>query len=74
MEKATVQSIDRALSIVEALAGEKEGLGVTEISTRVGLHKSTVHRLLSALGERGYVVQRFPKTAGWHFPQYCSRR
>ena len=41
MEKATVQSIDRALSIVEALAGEKEGLGVTEISTRVGLHKST---------------------------------
>ena len=37
MEKATVQSIDRALSIVEALAGEKEGLGVTEISTRVGL-------------------------------------
>ena len=54
MEKATVQSIDRALSIVEALAGEKEGLGVTEISTRVGLHKSTVHRLLSALGERGF--------------------
>ena len=50
MEKATVQSIDRALSIIEALAGEKEGLGVTEISTRVGLHKSTVHRLLSALG------------------------
>ena len=58
MEKATVQSIDRALSIIEALAGEKEGLGVTEISTRVGLHKSTVHRLLSALGERGYVEQR----------------
>ena len=54
MEKATVQSIDRALSIIETLAGEKEGLGVTEISTRVGLHKSTVHRLLSALGERGY--------------------
>ena len=50
MEKATVQSIDRALSIIETLAGEKEGLGVTEISTRVGLHKSTVHRLLSALG------------------------
>ena len=58
MEKATVQSIDRALSIIETLAGEKEGLGVTEISTRVGLHKSTVHRLLSALGERGYVEQR----------------
>ena len=58
MEKATVQSIDRALSIIEALAGEKDGLGVTEIATRVGLHKSTVHRLLSALGERNYVEQR----------------
>ena len=52
MVLASVQSIVRALSIIETLAGEKEGLGVTEISTRVGLHKSTVHRLLSALGER----------------------
>lgn len=58
MEKATVQSIDRALTIIEALAGEKDGLGVTEIANRVGLHKSTVHRLLSALGERNYVEQR----------------
>lgn len=22
----------------------------------------------------GLFLQRFPKTAGWHFPQYCSRR
>ncbi|MDR3086275.1 MAG: IclR family transcriptional regulator [Christensenellaceae bacterium] len=58
MEKATVQSIDRALSIVETLASEKDGLGVTEIAGRVNLHKSTVHRLLSALSERGYVEQR----------------
>lgn len=58
MEKATVQSIDRALSILEVLAAEKDGLGVTEASLRVNLHKSTVHRLLSALCERGYVEQR----------------
>ncbi len=50
-----VQTLDRALDILELLATEKKGLGVTEIGTRVGLHKSTVHRLLAALGERGYV-------------------
>ncbi len=50
-----VQTLDRALDILELLATEKNGLGVTEIGTRIGLHKSTVHRLLAALGERGYV-------------------
>ncbi len=47
-----VQSLDRALDILEALSSEHEGLGVTEISERVGLHKSTVYRLLSTLHEK----------------------
>lgn len=51
----SVQSLDRALDILEALGSEQEGLGVTEIADRVDLHKSTVHRLLSTLLERGYV-------------------
>ena len=51
----SVQTLDRALDILELLAVEKKGLGVTEIGHRTGLHKSTVHRLLSALGERGYI-------------------
>ena len=55
MPKAAVQSIDRALSILEEISVSKDGLGVTELSARVGLHKSTTHRLLSALLERGYV-------------------
>jgi DNA-binding IclR family transcriptional regulator len=55
MAEKGVQALDRALDILELLATEKRGLGVTEIGNRVGLHKSTVHRLLSALGERGYV-------------------
>ena len=50
-----VQTLDRALDILELLATEKSGLGVTEIGRRIGLHKSTVHRLLNALGERGYI-------------------
>lgn len=54
MEKS-VQTLDRALDIIELLSVEREGVGVTEISQRVALHKSTVHRLLNALACRGYV-------------------
>ncbi|MDR1571626.1 MAG: helix-turn-helix domain-containing protein, partial [Clostridiales Family XIII bacterium] len=53
-----VQSIDRVLDIVEALSTEQSGLGVTELSKRIGLHKSTTHRLLSTLAHRGYVAKR----------------
>ena len=52
-----VQSIDRALTIIEVLSDYNDGLGITEISSLVNLHKSTVHRLLSTLIHKGYVVQ-----------------
>lgn len=55
MSEKGVQVIDRVFDILELLSLEKEGLGVTEIGNRVGLHKSTVHRILSAMAERGYV-------------------
>ena len=50
-----VQSIDRALNILELLAVEASGLGVTEIGKRFGLPKSTIHRILLTLLEWGYV-------------------
>lgn len=50
-----VQSIERALDIIEVLADYQDGLGVTEIGERIGLNKSTVHRILSTLMSRGYV-------------------
>ncbi|WP_411682476.1 IclR family transcriptional regulator [Clostridium thailandense] len=52
-----VQSVDRSLSILEVLSDYEEGLGITEISEKVNLHKSTVHRLLSTLIQKGYVKQ-----------------
>lgn len=51
----TVQSLDRAIEILEALANEGKSLGVTELSKKLGLHKSTVHRMLSTWVEWGYV-------------------
>lgn len=50
-----VQSLNRALDILETLALEPEGMTLTALSQRVGLHKSTVHRLLSTLAQRHYV-------------------
>jgi IclR family KDG regulon transcriptional repressor len=50
-----VQVLDRACDILECLAGHGSGLRVSEITVRLGLSKSTVHRLLSALEYRDYV-------------------
>jgi IclR family transcriptional regulator, KDG regulon repressor len=50
-----VQSLDRALSILDLFIKEQKPLGVTEISNRLDLHKSSVHRLLATLQTRGYV-------------------
>ncbi|WP_298888086.1 IclR family transcriptional regulator [uncultured Serinicoccus sp.] len=51
-----VQSVDRALDIVELLAGTSP-LGVTEIAREVGLAPGTTHRLVSGLAARGWVRQ-----------------
>jgi IclR family KDG regulon transcriptional repressor len=55
MDGKGVQTLDRALNIIELLSVENEGIGVTEIGMRLSLHKSTVHRLLNALAQRGYI-------------------
>lgn len=52
-----VQSIGRALDILECLAKSDRSMGVTELGERLGLHKSTVYRLLATLVYRGYVEQ-----------------
>ncbi|MEG1801077.1 MAG: IclR family transcriptional regulator [Oscillospiraceae bacterium] len=55
--KTSIQSVERALDIIEVLSTESSGLGITEISSRVGLAKSTVHRFMTTLTERGYAAQ-----------------
>ncbi|MCX7842744.1 MAG: IclR family transcriptional regulator [Clostridia bacterium] len=59
-----VQTINRALDIIEILSMERQGLGVTEIGNRTGLHKSTAHRLLNTLAERGY-IEREPQNGSY---------
>jgi len=52
-----VQAVDRALAILETLAESERPMGLVELSTRVGLHVSTVHRLLATMGKRRFVAQ-----------------
>jgi DNA-binding IclR family transcriptional regulator len=56
MKRDSVQSLERALDLLEALSAGGE-LGVTELAHRTGLVPSTAHRLLHTLAMRGYVTQ-----------------
>jgi len=53
---APVQSVDRAVTILEILAREEEA-GVTDIARELGVHKSTAFRLMAALEQRDLVTQ-----------------
>ena len=52
-----IQSVDRAIRILKALAAGPGRLGVSELSERLGLAKGTVHGLLRTLHEHGLVEQ-----------------
>ncbi len=51
-----VQSVDRAVSVLEILAQRGEA-GVSEVAAEIDVHKSTAFRLLGALEARGLVEQ-----------------
>lgn len=52
-----VASVSKALTILEALSKEPQGMGLMDISTQVGMNKTTVYRLLTSLMERDFVEQ-----------------
>ncbi len=52
----SVQSVDRALTILEQLARHGEA-GVTELAAGLGVHKSTAFRLVATLEQHGLVEQ-----------------
>ncbi|MFF3326282.1 IclR family transcriptional regulator [Streptomyces sp. NPDC002889] len=51
-----VQSVDRAISVLEILAQHGEA-GVSDVAAEIDVHKSTAFRLLGALESRGLVEQ-----------------
>lgn len=54
---SNVQSLERALTILNKLSEYPDGMQITRLSEQVGLTKSTVHRLLATLLSMNYVVK-----------------
>lgn len=52
-----IQSVDRALKILECFSRRENELGVTEIANKLDLHKSTTFGILSTLENKGYLNQ-----------------
>ena len=52
-----IQSIERAAAVMRCFTEAQPELGVTELSRHLGLHKSTVSRILSTLQHEGFVSQ-----------------
>jgi DNA-binding IclR family transcriptional regulator len=55
-----VQVIARVADVLRALEGEAQGLSLSQIAKRVGLARSTVHRLVVALEREGFVAAASP--------------
>ncbi|MGM4913894.1 IclR family transcriptional regulator [Rhizobium sp. 768_B6_N1_8] len=60
-----VQSIDRAMMLLEAMGMDEDGNRLVDLATRTGLAPSTVHRILTTL-ERWQFIQYNPNDRMWH--------
>ncbi len=55
-----VLSVTKALTILEVLANETDGLSLNDLSIKTGMNKTTIYRLLTSLLERNFVEQDTP--------------
>jgi len=56
-KSVTVQSVKRALDILDCFSGNAAELGITELSAMMGLSKSTMFGLINTLVTEGYLEQ-----------------
>ena len=56
-QRVGVQSLGRAFAILEEVARHREGIGLAELSKRVGLHNSTTFHLAKTMVALGYIRQ-----------------
>ena len=52
-----IQSIIRAVKILNSFSSKEVELGITELSKRLNLHKSTIHRILVTLEDENLVIK-----------------
>ena len=59
-----LSSVRNAARLLKAFLSREESIGVSELSRRLGLGKSTVHRLLTTLSAEG-LIEQDPTTGGY---------
>jgi DNA-binding IclR family transcriptional regulator len=64
-DSARLSSVTTAIHLLKTFTAETEDLGISELAKRLGVAKSTVHRLASALLDEG-LLQQNPETG-----RYC---
>jgi IclR family acetate operon transcriptional repressor len=60
----SVRAVERALDILLCFSKNKPTLSLTEIAEQVGMHKSTIHRLLATLESKRFLTRN--KTTGMY--------
>lgn len=60
-----IVSVDRALDILLILYNNEKEMGVSEIGRELDLHKSTVHRTLATLENKGFIYQNEENGKYW---------
>jgi DNA-binding IclR family transcriptional regulator len=56
-QRAGIQSLGRAFAILEEVARHRDGIGLADLSKRVGLHNSTTFHLVKTMVSLGYIRQ-----------------
>ena len=56
-KKERIKSIDKALDLLEFLSVNEQEIGIAKISKTLNMGLSTVHRILTTLKSRGYIIQ-----------------
>jgi IclR family KDG regulon transcriptional repressor len=56
-QRVGIQSLGRAFAILEQIARHRDGIGLAELSKRVGLHNSTAFHLAKTMVALGYIRQ-----------------
>ncbi len=60
-DTSIIQSLDKGLVLLETVEQAETPVGLTELASRLGWDKATIHRLLATLERRGYLL-RDPST------------
>jgi len=55
--KGKLKSIDKVLDLLEFLSVNEQEMGISEISKKLNIGLSTVHRILTTLKTRDYIIQ-----------------